>query len=281
MIPRPSITFWSNKHPWPSEDQVEQDLALSRLIIEIASHPVLRDELVFRGGTCLHKLHLPEPLRYSEDLDYVRTTHGPIGPVLDALREVADDLGMEARTEIGPFPKVFLRAEFESGSGRMRITVEMNTYETSPARPHVRLPFAIESPWWSGSVNVLTFEPAELVATKLRALYQRRKGRDLFDLWLALVHMRLDADEILECFVPYRPEGYTADTAIANLREHLGNQLFRRDLDPLVASSSSGAMGVGRMGVPPMGGADDRPAIRFDIAEAGELVIGELLRRVD
>lgn len=163
----------------------------------------------------------------------------------------------------------------------MRITVEMNTYETSPARPHVRLPFAIESPWWSGSVNVLTFEPAELVATKLRALYQRRKGRDLFDLWLALVHMHLDADEILECFVPYRPEGYTADTAIANLREHLGNQLFRRDLDPLVAPSSSGMMGVGQMGVTPMGAAEDSLAIRFDIDEAGELVIEELLQRLD
>jgi len=39
---------------------------------------------------------------------------------------------------------------------------------------------------------VLTFEPAELVATKLRALYQRRMGRDLFDLWLALTHIGLD-----------------------------------------------------------------------------------------
>lgn len=280
MIPRPSITFWSNQHPWPSEDQVEQDLALSRLIIEIASHPALRDELVFRGGTCLHKLHLPQPLRYSEDLDYVRVTHGPIGPVLDGLREVADDLGMESRTEIGPFPKVFLRAEFESGRGRMQITVEMNTYETSPARPHVRLPFEIESPWWSGSAEVLTFEPAELVATKLRALYQRRKGRDLFDLWLALTHMNLEASEVLECFGPYRPEGYTLQTAIANLRAHLENQLFRRDLDPLIAPSSSGALGVGQMVVAPLGGAADPPAIRFDIDEAGELVIEQLLQRL-
>ena len=61
---------------------------LSRLICEIANHDALRDELVFRGGTCLHKLHLPHSLRYSEDLDYVRATHGPIGPFLDALRDI-------------------------------------------------------------------------------------------------------------------------------------------------------------------------------------------------
>ena len=37
---------------------------------------LLGPELAFRGGTCLHKLCLPQPFRYSEDLDYVRTTHG-------------------------------------------------------------------------------------------------------------------------------------------------------------------------------------------------------------
>ena len=155
----------------------------ARLICEIADHPLLGDELAFRGGTCLHKLHLPQPLRYSEDLDYVRTTHGPIGPVFDALRDVAAAVGMDVATQVGQFPKLFFRSSFESGSGRLRVQVEINTYETSPARPHVRLPYEIESPWWSGRADVLTFQSAELIATKLRALYQRRKGRDLFDLW--------------------------------------------------------------------------------------------------
>ena len=53
----------------------------------------------------------------------------------------------------------------------MRIKIEMNTYETSPALPHSRLPYQVESRWWSGSADVLTFQPQELVATKLRALF--------------------------------------------------------------------------------------------------------------
>lgn len=90
MITPADIAHWRTRVPWVDPDQVEQDLVLSRLIVEIANHPLLGDELVFRGGTCLHKLHLPTPRRYSEDLDYVRVTSSGIGPVLDALREVGD-----------------------------------------------------------------------------------------------------------------------------------------------------------------------------------------------
>ena len=84
--------------PWPNELWVEQDLIFSRLIIDIANHDLLGPELAFRGGTCLHKLHLPTALRYSEDLDYVRTTHGPVGAVVDALRDVTAAVGLQERS---------------------------------------------------------------------------------------------------------------------------------------------------------------------------------------
>lgn len=257
MIPQAFVTYWSQVVPWPSPDQVEQDLVLSRLMCEIANGPILGQELALRGGTCFHKLHMSEPLRYSEDLDYVRTTHGPIGPVLDELRAVAAFVGMRASTDIGQHPKVFLRSEFESGRGPMRIKVEMNTHETSPARPHLRIPYEVESPWWSGEAEVLTFEPAELMATKLRAMYQRRKGRDLFDLWLAVTRLGLDPDDILACLGPYRPESYTAVTAIANLEAHLEHRAFRDDLVDLVAADTD-----------------------FDIEEAAAVVTDRLLRHL-
>lgn len=258
MIPAGFITSWSGTAPWPSQDQVEQDLVLSRLLCEIAVHPLLGSELVFRGGTCLHKVHLPRALRYSEDLDYVRATHGPIGPLFDSLRQIAGVVGMEAATEVGEFPKFFFRQAFESGSGRLQIKVEINTHETSPAQPHIRLRYEVRSPWWSGSAEVLTFEPAELVATKLRALYQRRKGRDLFDLWLALTHMGLASEDILASFGPYRPDGYTTASATANLEAHLTHPGFRRDLLDLVGDETE-----------------------FDVDEAAALVTGELLARLD
>jgi hypothetical protein len=237
VIPARHIRAWSRVAPWLTDEQIEQDLVLSRLIVEITNHPVLGEELVFRGGTCLHKVVLPEPLRYSEDLDYVRATHGPIGPLLDAIREIADRLGMDVNTDVGSYPKARLRAPFESGAGLMRVKIEINTYETSPARPHRRATYGVESGWWSGSGDVLTFQPEELVATKLRALFQRKKGRDLFDLWLALTVLGLDPAEIVACFDPYRPDGYTAERARQGLVEHIGESGFRSDLLPLLRES--------------------------------------------
>ena len=255
MISRAAITEWNRLAPWPSVDQVEQDLVLSRLITEIANDPVLGEELVFRGGTCLHKLVLPKPFRYSEDLDYVRVSHGPIGPILDALRRIAGRLGMDMATDVRSFPKAKLRAPFESGSGPMRVKVEVNTYETSPARPRRRVPFRVDSSWWSGQADVLTFQTEELVATKLRAMFQRKKGRDLFDLWLALTVLSLDPAEIVACFGPYRPAGYTSERAIEGLAEHLADPRFRADLAALVGEASTG----------------------YDVDSAGALVAGRLL----
>ncbi len=88
MVPAAHIDAWRNQAPWPSEIDIEQDLVLSRLIVEIASNPLLGKELAFRGGTCLHKLHARVATRYSSDLDYTRTTTGPLKEILEAIRGV-------------------------------------------------------------------------------------------------------------------------------------------------------------------------------------------------
>jgi len=235
MIPRRHLTAWALTHPWPSPVQIEQDLLLTRAICAIADHPFLGEELVFRGGTAMHKLHLPEPLRYSEDLDYVRRTASAIGPTLTALRTVGDDLGFQTSSRVGTHPKVLWRTTSDDGVP-IRIKIEINTQERSPALPLIHLPFTPETTWWSSSTQVQTFQPPELVATKIRALFQRSKGRDLFDLWLALTQMELDPDAILGAFVPYRPEGMSARAAIANLERKVVDHQFCTDLALLLTN---------------------------------------------
>jgi predicted nucleotidyltransferase component of viral defense system len=257
VIPAPAVTAWSLTAPWPTRAQVEQDLLLSRLIIEVANHPYLGGELVFRGGTCLHKLHLDAPRRYSEDLDYVRTTAGGIKDLTAALTGLGRDLGFAVDTRISANPRVYLRADAGDG-GRLRVKVEVNTHERSPARPLLAMPFAVASSWWSGTALVRTFTTPELAATKIRALYQRKKGRDLFDLWLALTDLRLDPDDILTAFTPYRPVGLTAKNAAANLRAKLDDAEFCTDLDLLVNTWPDG----------------------YDVAQAVDLVIDRLHSRL-
>src|SRR5579872_3105167 len=90
MIPRVDILNWYDNAPWGLDAQVEQDLVLSRALIELYSHPTIQKSLAFRGGTALQKLFFNKQLRYSEDLDFVQIEEGGIGEILDALRETLD-----------------------------------------------------------------------------------------------------------------------------------------------------------------------------------------------
>lgn len=234
MIAASDIARWRTRVPWVDADQVEQDLVLSRVIVEIANDSVLARELVFRGGTCFHKLWLERPWRYSEDLDYVRTTAGGVGDALTALRSIAERIGFDrVTTEIGRHPKARFRSTF-AGGGAMSIKIEINTFERSPARPIVTRNRTVDSPWFAGEAAVRSFDLPELIATKICAPFQRSKGRDLFDLWLAVHHAGASPDDIASCFEPYRPDGWSADRVRENLNAKLVDSRFIRDLDTLI-----------------------------------------------
>ena len=240
MISAADIQHWRNRVPWNDSDQVEQDLILARLMIEIATDPLLGDELVMRGGTCFHMLWLDRPWRYSEDLDYVRRTDGPVGPIFDALRAIGDRVGFDkTSTAVGRHPKARLHSTFVTGTP-MRVKVEMNTFERSPARPTTTRPLAIDSPWFTGSADIATFEGAELAATKIRAIYQRSKGRDLFDLWLAVDQAGIAPADIASCFDPYRPDNWTPTKAHANLDAKVSDRAFVTDVESLLADQPAG-----------------------------------------
>ena len=57
MIPTQNIVAWGAVVPWADQRQVEQDLIISRALVEIFSDDMLRDTLRVRGGTALNKLH--------------------------------------------------------------------------------------------------------------------------------------------------------------------------------------------------------------------------------
>lgn len=243
MIPRAYITEWQARVPWPQSFQIEQDLILARLMIEIANDGLLGNELVMRGGTCLHKLHLTQPFRYSEDLDYVRRTHSGIRPFLDALEEIAASIGLErhAVEQSGEMVHMVLDAEPTLPPGRIRIRIEANVTETKPYRDPIKVPLKVESGWWRGEAEIATFVLDELMATKLRALYQRRKGRDLFDLWLVLTERSVDDEEIVTGLRHYMEgKAFIYSSFAKNLQEKLEDEGFRNDLDELVTALPEG-----------------------------------------
>jgi predicted nucleotidyltransferase component of viral defense system len=174
-------------------------------MIEIANDELLGSELSFRGGTCLNKLHLPSPIRYSEDLDYVRRTKSAIKPYLSALAALANAIGLEedGTARSGPMVHTRFSTTPTAVAGRIRVKIEINIAETSSHLPRLQIPYAVDSPWWRGTANIGTFALEELLGTKLRALYQRSKGRDLFDLWHALTELDPDENKIIDSFRHY------------------------------------------------------------------------------
>jgi hypothetical protein len=90
MIPRDYITEWRTEAPWVQDFQVEQDLVISKALVDIFSHPLLKSSLAFRGGTALYKLHFKPAARYSEDIDLVQINAEPAGPIMEALRHILD-----------------------------------------------------------------------------------------------------------------------------------------------------------------------------------------------
>ena len=200
MIPAQNLVAWGNVVPWTDPRQVEQDLIISRALIEVFSDEILRGELRIRGGTALSKLHFPAPMRYSEDIDLVRSSAGPIGPILDRLRVALEPWLGKSRFDQSPVaPKLRFRVEAEDGSGvPIRLKIEINTREIEAFDTPVALLLKVANPWFSGEAEIPTFSREEMLATKLRALLQRNRGRDLYDLAHALeVFEGLDVDHIV------------------------------------------------------------------------------------
>ncbi|HEX4143960.1 MAG TPA: nucleotidyl transferase AbiEii/AbiGii toxin family protein [Pirellulales bacterium] len=239
MIPQANITAWRQVAAWADDAQIEQDLVLSRAAVELFSAPALDGSIALRGGTALHKLIVLPAHRYSEDIDLVQIKAAAIGSIIDAVRATLDPwLGKPGRDR--SHDVATLRYQFESEIApvrSLRLKIEINTREHFALQGLRHLKFGVENPWFTGECQVVTFATDELMGTKLRALYQRRKSRDLFDLWLCLSSGLLDPPVVVANFLEYmRREGHRVTRAQfeENLHDKERDRAFMSDILPLL-----------------------------------------------
>ena len=239
MIPKAAITAWRKTAPWGEDWQVEQDLILSRVLVDMFSRPMVAEQAAFRGGTALHKLFFNPPGRYSEDIDLVQRDAGPIGPLIDEIRDALDPWFGQPKWKAGK-GRFTLYYRFETTMApvvQARVKLEINTREHFAVHGFATRRFEVENRWFSGSAEIATYTMPELLGTKLRALYQRKKGRDLFDLDLALDHAEFDADLLLEAFDEYMLFGGRPVTRAqfeANMATKITDAPFVTDVPPLL-----------------------------------------------
>jgi len=261
--------------PWQRQRQVEQDLLLCRAMSALFNDNFLRSQIAMRGGTLLHKVHLAPAVRYSEDIDLVAFGQRPEGHIAKAIRRVLkpelgepagavwDTIRLAIRNVVKPSRVLRLTYSVPSVSepgATLDIVVEANVTERAPHRQVAQIPFSFKFREATVSAMLNGYDLHEMLGTKMRALFQRRRGRDLFDLYWALTKAEpaVDPQAVVESFLHYlRQEGATAGRAeyFGILDRHLSDRGFCTDMKPLL-----------------------RSGISYDPQEAGRVVRERLLR---
>ena len=263
MIPQFFIQEWHENVPWDTDAMVEQDLIICRALISIFSDEFLASQLAFRGGTALHKLYLQPQPRYSEDIDLVQIVPGPIKPILYRLGEVLDWLPNRSTAQKKHSNKMYFKFDSEMlPVEHLRLKIEINCFEHFNVLGLVKIPFIMKNGWFSGEAELTTYHFEELMGTKLRALYQRKKGRDLFDMHKGLTARECNIEKVLQCYKKYiefvveRAPSYKE--YVQNMQEKMEDREFLTDVNKLL-----------------------RPGTVFNPQEAYQLVYDKLIDKME
>lgn len=188
---------------------IEKDYLLGWLLAGIASHPVLGHAWVFKGGTCLRKCYY-ETFRFSEDLDFTVMPGGPDDPaeLREAFSQVAAWLREESGIELTVDSAAFRRRQNKRGKPTAQGRIAYRGPNPQPVLPKVKLDITADEvladqpvlrpighPYGDAPLpagRVLCYPITELFAEKLRALAERCRPRDLYD----VVHMHRHPDLI-------------------------------------------------------------------------------------
>jgi len=262
MLPRRYINEWKEFAPWPEDAQVEQDLIIERALLQLFSDPFLKERLAFRGGTALHKLYMKPQVRYSEDIDLVQIKVEPIKDTLSIIRKQLDYYGKPVNKQKTNNNTLIYRFDSEIPPVvNMRLKIEINCREHFSVLGYKEIEHTIENSWVNGSCKLTSFEAEEMLGTKMRALYQRKKGRDLFDLYITLSNLDIDTDAVIKCYRDYisfsveKPP--TQKQYLLNMEEKLQDPDFEGDIYGLL-----------------------RPGVKYDQNIGYELIKTELIDKI-
>ncbi len=187
------------------EDIVEKDYVLGWFLLGIGQNPILSESWVFKGGTCLTLCFIETNL-VSEELDFTLINNGP--ETLKSLKPILNDIaiwiyensGIEISIKTATF-KRYLNSRGKHamqlkvpyvGPRQMRrstpkIKLDITSDELLALKPEKRIIFH-PYPDILHSKTVLAYSYVEIFAEKVRALFQRLRPRDLYDVIHLLHH---------------------------------------------------------------------------------------------
>ena len=154
MIPENFIEQWQSSVKWPTLPQIEQDLVISRALVNLYNEPYIKDALVFRGGTALNKLFLKTPARYSEDIDFVQKRPEPIGKTIDSIRILLKPWLGDPKWKITERSAKLIYKYESINKVPTKLKIEINTTEHFQVLPLRVEKFEVQSEGSSGFVGL-------------------------------------------------------------------------------------------------------------------------------
>lgn len=179
---------------------VEKDYALGWALAGIFAHEELADSWVFKGGTCLKKCYF-ETYRFSEDLDFTLRDGAHLDEAFlrrvfaETSEWIYEQSGLEFPANSQEFEiftnprgnlscqgKLSYRGPVSPSSGGLpRIKLDLTADERlvlAPVRAPIFHPYSDEP---DGGIEVLAYAYEETFGEKVRALAERTRPRDLYD----------------------------------------------------------------------------------------------------
>ena len=199
------VRIWSDEIGVSNQLLAELDLHIVSILKEISENDRFNGKLYLKGGTAINKLHLEDLSRLSVDIDL-----NHIGSKQEVLRERADltnalrevlrskhsyDVSMKRSYE-----QTTMRADYSSlSASAQHIKIEISHVERFPILPPVKKRLKLPE----GETSVTTYTLEELLSTKIRAFYDRFKGRDVYDIWAADRRATVDKNALRKMFLYY------------------------------------------------------------------------------
>lgn len=194
---------------------VEKDYVLGWVLAGIFSHPVIGSRWSFKGGTCLKKCFF-ETYRFSEDLDFTVSVSDGLEKesLISCFKEISewvyDATGIEIPRDLIRFDVYQNHRGSLSAQGRIgyrgplqprgdlpRIKIDLTTDETLVLDTVVRDVHHPYSDRPDDGIHVTSYDFEELFAEKIRALAERQRPRDLYDVVHLYRHYEFDPDQSL------------------------------------------------------------------------------------
>ncbi|MFH1328294.1 MAG: nucleotidyl transferase AbiEii/AbiGii toxin family protein [Candidatus Bathyarchaeota archaeon] len=227
-------------------DLVEKDYALGWILIGI-SKSTLSDKIIFKGGTALSKVHFPLDWRLSEDLDFTINEDIALKEVSTKLTNELPSLvesisgGLTLDFKKDPFMNdEFLRArvQYTGPISKNTVKIEVSTESFIGSVSKISVQSTYDYPVF----DILSYTKENILAEKMRAILERGKIRDYYDVWRLVKENKTDIEKAKELFhkkclakdVEFTGvDQFFPEDIVATLEPYLEQGLTRLSSEPL------------------------------------------------